>query len=65
MSLEYRRLLKGKASVSDEPARKIISEFSKELDTGEQIAYSVSYEADYLAIYRAKAKSRPNYPATP
>ena len=33
--------------------------------TDEQIANGPSYEADYQAINRAKAKVRPVYPPTP
>ncbi|RNA32768.1 hypothetical protein BpHYR1_049729 [Brachionus plicatilis] len=64
-NLEKRRLLKEKASVSDEPAGKIISQYVSELKTPEEIVNSPSKDADRQAINRVKKKTQPSYPPEP
>ena len=63
--LEFRRKIKIKASMSDEPPRKIISEFSSERGSAEEIANSGTYEANRQVINRSKKKSKPEYPKAP
>ncbi|CAF0925217.1 unnamed protein product [Brachionus calyciflorus] len=64
-NLEKRRFIKEKASVSDEPGRKIISQYVAELKTHEEIVNSPSEDADRQAINRAKKKTQPSYPPEP
>ncbi|CAF1140654.1 unnamed protein product [Brachionus calyciflorus] len=63
--LEKRRLLKEKAHVSDEPARKIMSQYVDQLKSWEEIVNSPSDNADRQAINREKSKSLPKYPPVP
>ncbi|CAF1047866.1 unnamed protein product, partial [Brachionus calyciflorus] len=59
--LEKRRFLKEKASVSDKPARKIMSQYIHQLTSQEEIAISPSDDADRQAINRVKNKSQTKY----
>ena len=60
--LQHRRILKTKASLSDEAPRKIIPEFADQFEFDKQITNSETYAADYQAINRAKAKAQPSNP---
>ncbi|CAF0910628.1 unnamed protein product [Brachionus calyciflorus] len=62
-NLEHRRKLKEKASLSDEPPRKIITQFELELpDDEEAIALYASYYALCQMNNRIKEKNKPDYP---
>ena len=63
--LEKRRHIKTKASNSDEPPRKILSQFVNQFDDETATANYPSYEADRQVINRVKSKLKPNYPPTP
>ncbi|CAF0989664.1 unnamed protein product [Brachionus calyciflorus] len=59
-NLEHRRKLKEKTTLSDEPPRKIISQFESEpSDDEEAIVISSSYDALSQIISRTKEKNRP------
>ncbi|CAF1072896.1 unnamed protein product [Brachionus calyciflorus] len=61
VQLERRSKIELKASMCDEPPRKIISEFVNEITDEEEIANSASHNADRLFISRKKKESKPEY----
>ncbi|CAF1028088.1 unnamed protein product [Brachionus calyciflorus] len=62
---ERRRILKTKASLADEPPRKILNNVANFNYSDEVLAKLPSYEADRLVINREKKKSRPQFPPEP